>query len=301
MLLEDKDANNSTNVLSSIRRMRNASKAVLHPKDGVALHAMVLRAGIESAADCYDWHGLKRGGREFALFQYTLSGEGCLCHHGTDYRLRKGSAMILHIPDKHRYYLPANHHWRFFYLLFNGSELIRLWRTLAERSGPVVSFEENSSALQFMAQLCRDILKEENVSRWENSSRAYESTMRLMEELVTCRRKSSDRPREIQCALDQMAQSDLGLITVDDLANAAGYSRFHFTRIFKAHEGMAPGQYIQRERLRLSVRLLQTTTHSVKEIAATCGFRDSNYFCRAFHKFFGVSPGVFRRNANSPS
>ena len=60
---------------------------------------------------------------------------------------------------------------------------------------------------------------------------------------------------------------------------------------------MPPGRFLQLERLRLSVRLLQTTTDPVKNIAARCGFRDANYFCRAFHKDYGVTPGVFRRNA----
>lgn len=86
---------------------------------------------------------------------------------------------------------------------------------------------------------------------------------------------------------------------MDDLAAVAGYSRFHFTRLFKQHEGMSPGHYLQHERLRLSVRLLQTTADPMKLVAAKCGFRDANYFCRAFHKAYGVTPGLFRRNAFS--
>jgi len=47
------------------------------------------------------------------------------------------------------------------------------------------------------------------------------------------------------------------------------------------------------------VRLLQTTPQPVKAIAAECGFRDANYFCRAFQKAYGVTPGHFRRSAVS--
>ncbi|MCA1809151.1 MAG: helix-turn-helix domain-containing protein [Lentisphaerae bacterium] len=34
----------------------------------------------------------------------------------------------------------------------------------------------------------------------------------------------------------------------------------------------------------------------VKEIAFACGFRDFNYFCRAFRRHFGVSPGQVKKS-----
>ncbi len=299
MFPEDKDANDSTNVLSGILRMRSRSRSILHPKDGVALHAMLMGAGVENAEpERYDWHGLKRGPREFALFQYTLSGEGRLRHHGKDYLVTQGSAMLLHVPDDHRYWLPAGGKWRFFYLLFNGSELVRLWRLLADHAGPVAAFAENSPALQAAGRLCCAALGREPGSRWEHSAAAYEVVMRLMEELVAWQREAgSARPPEVQRALNFAAHAPLETLTVDSLAGAAGLSRYYFTRLFKRSEGMPPGRFLQLERLRLSVRLLQTTTDPVKNIAARCGFRDANYFCRAFHKDYGVTPGVFRRNA----
>ena len=33
---------------------------------------------------------------------------------------------------------------------------------------------------------------------------------------------------------------------------------------------------------------------SVKEIAASCGFDDTSYFCKVFRKFHGLSPARFR-------
>ena len=43
----------------------------------------------------YDWYGLKRGNANFALFQYTLAGSGCLTYDKTDYLVQPGSAMLL--------------------------------------------------------------------------------------------------------------------------------------------------------------------------------------------------------------
>jgi transcriptional regulator GlxA family with amidase domain len=83
-------------------------------------------------------------------------------------------------------------------------------------------------------------------------------------------------------------------LDVNDLAAVAGLSRHHFSRIFAASEGMGPGAYLARLRLRHAVRLLQTTDHAIKNIAMDCGFADANYFSKAFRKAYGLSPQALR-------
>lgn len=52
---------------------------MLFRRAGYRLPAMLLSAGEEERRNAsYDWHGLKRGDSEFALFQYTLAGRGAL-------------------------------------------------------------------------------------------------------------------------------------------------------------------------------------------------------------------------------
>ena len=46
--------------------------------------------------------------------------------------------------------------------------------------------------------------------------------------------------------------------------------------------------------MRLAVRLLQTSTASVKEISAQCGFDDVSYFCKVFRKVHSLTPGEYR-------
>jgi AraC-like DNA-binding protein len=83
-------------------------------------------------------------------------------------------------------------------------------------------------------------------------------------------------------------------LSVGDLAEVAGYSRAHFSRIFAAEAGLAPAEFVAQERMRLASRLLPNGALSIKEIAATCGFADANYFAKAFRQSFGQSPTQFR-------
>jgi AraC-like DNA-binding protein len=78
-------------------------------------------------------------------------------------------------------------------------------------------------------------------------------------------------------------------LTVDDLARAAGLSRFHFSRMFRDALGMSPYQYLQRIRLERARELL-ASGHPVTEAALSVGYRDLGRFAKAFREHFGCAP-----------
>ncbi|MFG1877526.1 AraC family transcriptional regulator [Sphaerisporangium sp. NPDC049003] len=87
---------------------------------------------------------------------------------------------------------------------------------------------------------------------------------------------------------------DDGGISASDLAAAAGRSRFAVYRSFQAAYGMAPSDYQRQLRLRTARRLL-VQGHSLAEIAAMTGFTDQSHLTRWFARYFGVTPGAYRR------
>jgi transcriptional regulator GlxA family with amidase domain len=96
-------------------------------------------------------------------------------------------------------------------------------------------------------------------------------------------------------------------LPVDDLAQLAGLSRAHFSRVFAAQEGMAPAQYVLQKRLERAVKLLTMAADlPVKDVSGMCGFEDPNYFAKVFRRGFGVSPtelrttGMYARPAVRP-
>ncbi|MGN0350916.1 MAG: GyrI-like domain-containing protein [Roseburia sp.] len=85
-------------------------------------------------------------------------------------------------------------------------------------------------------------------------------------------------------------------ITVDDMAKISGFSRFHFSRIFKAFLNEAPMEYVNRIRLEHSLFLLSHREDmNMTDIALELGFSDSAVFTRAFKKYFKISPSVYRK------
>ena len=80
-----------------------------------------------------------------------------------------------------------------------------------------------------------------------------------------------------------------------EMADAAGLSRSHFSRVFHRAEGMAPREYIEHLRLKNAMSLLSQRELMVKEVAASSGFRDENYFTRVFKRATGLTPSEYRR------
>ena len=69
----------------------------------------------------------------------------------------------------------------------------------------------------------------------------------------------------------------------------------HFTRVFTAEVGEAPGQYVERVRTEAARRALEDTTDTVAVVARRCGFGSAETLRRTFVKRLGISPDQYRR------
>lgn len=86
-------------------------------------------------------------------------------------------------------------------------------------------------------------------------------------------------------------------LTIEELSEKAGYSKSRFAHLFKEITNMTPVAYRNDIRLRNACEMLTGTSHSICEVALSCGFEDQLYFCRVFKKKYGVSPGEYRRKS----
>ena len=87
---------------------------------------------------------------------------------------------------------------------------------------------------------------------------------------------------------------DLG-ITVDDLVRRAAMSPRTLTRRFRAAVGMPPGEWLQRERLRLAQRLLERTDDPIEVVASRAGYDAAVTMRAQFASRLQTSPRAYRR------
>ncbi|OQA82915.1 MAG: HTH-type transcriptional activator Btr [Lentisphaerae bacterium ADurb.Bin242] len=270
----------------------------------IPLHSMLVSCGYETRTSAsYDFNGLLRGQAEFAIFQYTIGGEGSLDYEARKYKMRPGDAMLLHVPHAHRYYLaPGTPFWRHLFLTITGAEAIRLMREAESRYGPVVNLPPESPPIRKAVEMILKHQKQELKSPFRTSSLVYDFVTGL-HDYFTDATRGTERLNSIlirtvhNFCVRHLADD----IDVDDIAREAGYSRAHFSRLFHHLYGIPPSRFLTELRLRSAIRILQIELCSVKEIAARCGFKDESYFCKVFKRYHGVSPKTFRQgNGGTP-
>jgi AraC family transcriptional regulator len=87
-------------------------------------------------------------------------------------------------------------------------------------------------------------------------------------------------------------------MTVAELAAVAGFSPYHFSRLFTARFGTSVMGYVRDCRLQAaSLRLTGDNPPALIDLAFDCGFESQEAFTRAFRRRYGVPPGQFQRDA----
>lgn len=86
-----------------------------------------------------------------------------------------------------------------------------------------------------------------------------------------------------------------GDLSLDNLADVAAMSRFHWHRVFHAMTGETCAQAVRRVRLHRAATLLLLETDPPEGIARAVGYDNSRSFARAFAAQYGTSPATFRK------
>ena len=98
--------------------------------------------------------------------------------------------------------------------------------------------------------------------------------------------------RAIKLICDQYGEP----LSLDDLAESAILSRFHFLRIFTEATGVTPGRFLSAVRIYQAKRMLVTTAMKVTDIAFAVGYNSLGSFSNHFTASVGIAPGRFRRS-----
>ena len=96
-------------------------------------------------------------------------------------------------------------------------------------------------------------------------------------------------------AITEYTQKNYGTInSLNDVAEALYVSKYHICHLFSKHLDLPFNEYLTKVRLKNAEEKLTNTDQTVTEIAESCGFHTTTYFCSVFKKQFGISPLKYR-------
>ncbi|WP_028782455.1 helix-turn-helix transcriptional regulator [Thalassobacillus devorans] len=111
----------------------------------------------------------------------------------------------------------------------------------------------------------------------------------------------TDRYPEVEEVVVYMHQRIYEPLSLADLAGQAGYSRYHFARIFKEQMGVSPLYYISALRLQKAKDLLLQTDLRVRDIGMEIGQQSLGTFTTRFTERVGMTPAQFRHYSPNAS
>lgn len=83
--------------------------------------------------------------------------------------------------------------------------------------------------------------------------------------------------------------------SLEKIASKSNLAPNYFHREFKRHFEQTPYRYMLRLRMENAIKLLTTTSKSVKEVAFECGYDNEFYFSRQFKNKYSYSPGKLKK------
>ena len=206
--------------------------------------------------------------------------------------VKANSAVLIDCHYPHRYY--STEQSEFYFIHFDGCSSSEFFREIIARYGDTIALRDSGIIRTAFEEILALFRRDARPSESDISLRIHAMLCALMQNDSSLPTDSgSDGPieRVVLYIHTHLAQP----LTVNTLADIAGFSPCYFSRRFKLETGMTPYHYILTSRIDRSKQLLNTTDMTVQRIALEVGFASGENFINAFIKLVGVSPARFRK------
>lgn len=225
---------------------------------------------------------------------------------GFDYRGEKlvASAGEINIADPgvvHNGFSVSKQGWQYRMFYFKKGQLDQICNELCDKIKPMPFFKKGViKDHAFATAICTLHKDFENsvISLLEKESRFYT----LFSNFIMKHAKDSIRPvsagserknvRKIKAYIHECFDTTISL---DDLSEVAGLSRYYLLRVFAKETGLTPHSYLNFVRAQKARELMERKIPIIDAAHAT-GFFDQSHLNRIFKKVYGITPGQYCRS-----
>lgn len=106
--------------------------------------------------------------------------------------------------------------------------------------------------------------------------------------------KQKEYSQKFNAVLEYMDKHYNEPIELEDMAELSGFSKFHFSRLFKQYTDMTFCDYINYRRIKVAESLLASPDLSITEVSMQAGFPSISTFNRVFKQKHGCTPTEYR-------
>lgn len=106
--------------------------------------------------------------------------------------------------------------------------------------------------------------------------------------------KRSEYAIKFQSLLTYIDENYMLPLSLDTIAESIGFSKYHFSRLFKQYTGYTFCDYITLRRIKVAEELLAQPNLSISQVASLAGFSSISTFNRLFKQYKDYSPSEYR-------
>jgi AraC family transcriptional regulator, arabinose operon regulatory protein len=233
-------------------------------------------------------HNLELRQIEETVLIYCVNGKGWLKLNDRKYTVKQGSLFICPPNIPHGYGCDPDPGWDIWWVHCGGERVTEYCKEAGLSIDiPVIRPGLNGRLISCFSKLLASLSqKNVNVS-WMATDALHSLLLAIVSETAN---------PSVTTNKDLMSLIDINCKSLEELAAKAGYSKYHFSRIFKEQTGQTPWEVVTERKLERAKELLLGTFLSIKEIATELGFNHPDYFARLFANNTGVTPRKYRGN-----
>ena len=215
---------------------------------------------------------------------YCVNGSGHLTINEVTTNVNAGDVFYCPPGIEHGYCCAPSSGWEIWWVHFGGSQFNTLCQLAGLHKHPPLRLGIVPEILELFFVRLLDILTAAASAAALDANQTLHSL--LMEIL-----KRSD-PQKKLSKFDSLPWATCS--SLDELARNAGYSKYHFCRLFKQETGLSPWQFVIDRKIECARELLLSSMLSIKEISSRLGFNNPDYFAKIFARRTGITPHIYR-------
>ena len=241
-------------------------------------------------------------------FWFIVKGKGIFTVNGTPYPAEPGK-IFFHTPGmKIERTNDAENPLEYYFIRFHYSETYwekEQWISRKAEECPfplegVYSTHNAPQLIQLLEQLDQLWQRRGHMTAMRRNILLHEFLLGLLQDL-RAQQIAGDTTLAIEHTQDYMTQHYQEQLTLEMLAQMAGLSVSHYSRLFKKSIGYSPIEYLTHLRIDRAKELLSLFDYRLKTVAQSVGYSDEFYFSRIFKKIEGISPRDYaKRNLLAP-
>ena len=238
--------------------------------------------------------------RKNDVMYYILNGKGTFnssVHHVA--KLQKGDLFM--VPRSRTCYFQADHDdpWEYFWIGLSGAGTNEMIKASNLPNKNFLRQIQKTDFFETLKELYSTLNEEHSLlNNVKIASLTYQLFYHLIDEFPN-HPPVSKTPKidQYQIAIDYLNKNYTDpTCNIVELCNRLGVSRSFLYSLFRKNTKISPQKYLMQLRMEAAKKELLNTTHNLKEISKKVGYGDEFTFSKAFKRYSGVSPNVFRGN-----